>query len=63
MVCPDSKIFFSGFVLNTNRLQELIETAIREKAEWERTNDRASGWPRQGHSRLAHPVLSTSGHL
>ena len=65
MVYPDSKTSFSGFIPTTNpAFRELIQTAIREKAEWE-TDYRIvhpDGAVRDIHV-VGHPVLGTSGHL
>ena len=64
MVCPDSKTSFSGFIQTTTRLQGLIQTAIREKAEWEADYRivHPDGPVRYIHV-VGHPVLSTSGEL
>ena len=65
MVCPDSKTSCSGFIPTTNPASgELIQTAIREKAEWQADYRivHPDGPVRDIHV-VAHPVLSTPDHL
>ena len=65
MVCPDSKTSFSGIHPDDQPgFRELIQTAIREKAEWEADYRivHPDGSVRDIHV-VGHPVLSTSGHL
>jgi PAS domain S-box-containing protein len=61
----DSKNSFSGFIPATNpAFRELVQTAIREKSEWE-TDYRIvhPDGPVSDIHVVGHPVLSTSGHL
>ena len=65
MVCPDFEEFFQRIHPDDQPgFRELIQTAIREKAEWEADYRivHLDGSVRDIHV-VGHPVLSTSGHL